>query len=147
MTELTRLMLPGMVARRRGGVLLVASTAAFQPGPQMAVYCATKAYVLSLGEAIRYELRGTGIVVSVLCPGATTTEFSRVANTDGMALFKNPMVQRMTSAEVARQGYAAYKAGRGVLITGWFNKVGAFSTRIVPRSAVTALSASLLKRG
>ena len=147
LTELTRLLLPGMVERRRGGVMLLSSTAAFQPGPQMAVYCATKAYVLSLGEAIRYELRGTGVTVSVLCPGATTTEFSKVANTDNMALFKSAMVQRMTSAEVARQGYAAFKAGRAVQVTGWFNKVGAFSNRIAPRSTVVALTASLLKRG
>ena len=145
LTELTRLLVPGMVARRKGGVLLVSSTAAFQPGPEMAVYCATKAYVLSFGEAIRYELRDTGVKVSVLCPGATTT-ISKVANTEGMALFKSSMVQRMTSAEVARQGYASYKAGRGVLVTGWFNKVGAFSNRIVPRSTVTALTAALLKR-
>lgn len=146
LTELTRLLLPGMVSRRRGGLLLVASTASFQPGPYMAVYCATKAYVLSLGEAIRYELKGTGVSVTVLCPGATETEFSKVANTETMMLFKSSMVQRMSSAEVARQGYAAYKAGRPVIITGLFNKVAAFTTRLSPRTAVTALTARLLKR-
>ncbi len=146
LTELTRLLLPGMVSRGRGTIMLVASTAAFQAGPYMAVYCATKAYVLSLGEAIRYELRGTGVTVSVLCPGATETEFSKVANTTDMALFKSSMVQRMTSAAVARQGYAALKAGRAVLVTGWFNKTGAFLNRVTPRSTVTALTASLLKR-
>jgi short-subunit dehydrogenase len=82
LTELTRLLLPGMVARRRGRVMLVASTAAFQPGPQMAVYCATKAYVLSFGEAIAYELKGTGVTITTLCPGATATEFSRAAGVD-----------------------------------------------------------------
>jgi short-subunit dehydrogenase len=146
LTELTRLLLPGMVQRRRGRLMLVASTAAFQPGPFMAVYCATKAYVLSLGEAIRYELNGTGVSVTVLCPGATTTEFSKVANTDTMMLFKSSMIQRMTSAAVARQGYQAFKSGRAVLITGWFNKVGAFSTRISPRGTVVALTGRLLKR-
>jgi short-subunit dehydrogenase len=75
LTELTRLLLPGMVARRRGKVMLVASTAAFQPGPRMAVYFATKAYVLSFGEAIAYELKGTGVTVTVLCPGPTATNF------------------------------------------------------------------------
>jgi len=147
LTELTRLLLPGMVARRRGRVMLLASTAAFQPGPFMAVYCATKAYVLSLGEAIAYELRGTGVTLSVLCPGATETEFSRVANTGDMALFKSPMVQRMTAAEVARQGYAALRAGRALLITGWFNRLGAFLVRFAPRASATALTAALLKRG
>lgn len=146
LTELTRLLLPGMVARRKGSVMLVASTAAFQPGPHMAVYCATKAYVLSLGEAIGYELRGTGVTLTVLCPGATETEFSKVANTTDMALFKSPMVQRMTAREVARQGYAALKARRPVLVTGWFNKTGAFMTRLTPRATITALTATLLKR-
>jgi len=146
LTELTRTLLPGMVSRRRGGLLLVASTAAFQPGPFMAVYCATKAYVLSLGEAIRHELNGTGVSVTILCPGATTTEFSKVANTDTMMLFKSSMVQRMTSADVARQGYQAFKAKRTIVITGWFNKTGAFLTRISPRSTVVALTGRLLKR-
>ena len=107
LTELTRLLLPAMVARS-------AARSCWWPRPRpssrarnMAVYCATKAYVLSLGEAIAYELRGTGVTLTVLCPGATETEFSKVAHTDDMALFKSPMVQRMTAPEVARQGYAA----------------------------------------
>jgi short-subunit dehydrogenase len=146
LTELTRLLLPGMVSRRRGRVMLVASTASFQPGPYMAVYCATKAYVLSLGEAIGYELRGTGVTLSVLCPGGTDTEFAKVANSTEMKLHKNPMMPRMAAAEVARQGYAALKTGRAVLVTGWFNKTGAFLNRITPRSTATALAGSLLKR-
>ncbi|HEY1719761.1 MAG TPA: SDR family oxidoreductase [Magnetospirillaceae bacterium] len=146
LTELTRALLPGMVARRRGRVMLVASTASFQPGPYMAVYCATKAYVLSLGEAINFELRGTGVTLSVLCPGGTETEFAKVANSTEMKLHKNPLVPSMTSAEVARQGYAALKSGRTVLVTGWFNKTGAFLNRITPRSTATALTGSLLKR-
>jgi uncharacterized protein len=144
LTELTRLLVPGMVARGKGSVMLVASTAAFQPGPFMAVYCATKAYVLSLGEAIGYELRGTGVTLSVLCPGATATEFATVANSIDMPFHKR--TKSMTAAEVARQGYAALKARRAVLVTGWLNKFGAFMTRIAPRSTVTALTASLLKR-
>src|SRR6266550_476432 len=79
LTELTRLILPGMVARGRGKVMLVASVAAYQPGPRMAVYFASKAYVLSLGEALAYELRRTGVGVTVLCPGATATNFFDVA--------------------------------------------------------------------
>ena len=146
LTELTRLLLPGMVSRRKGGLILVASTAAFQPGPFMAVYCATKAYVLSLGDAIGFELKDTGVSVTVLCPGATTTEFSKVANTDTMMLFKSSMIQRMTSAAVARQGYEAFKAKRAVIITGAFNKIAAFTTRLSPRGMVVRLTGRLLKR-
>jgi hypothetical protein len=79
LTELTRLLLPGMVARGHGRIMLVSSVAGFQPGPRMAVYFATKAYVTSLGEALAYELRRTGVSVTVLCPGATDTEFFVVA--------------------------------------------------------------------
>ena len=91
LTELTRLLLPGMIARRNGRVMLVASTASFQPGPQMAVYFATKAYVLSFGEAIAYELRGTGVTVTSLCPGATITNFSKVADIEKLAILKSPL--------------------------------------------------------
>lgn len=132
LTELTRLVLPGMVSRRRGRVMLVASTAGFQPGPQMAVYCATKAFVLSFGEAIAYELRGTGVTVTALCPGATATNFSQVAETTETSLFKSRLVPVMTSAEVARLGYRGLKAGRRVVIPGWTNKLVAFSGRLSP---------------
>jgi short-subunit dehydrogenase len=128
LTELTRLVLPQMVARRRGRVLLLASTAAFQPGPGMAVYYATKSYVLSFGRAIRYELRQTGVTVTTLCPGPTTSEFAQVANMQGVALLEGPM-PIMTAAEVARQGYAALKAGRPEIITGLVNRMIAMSTR------------------
>ena len=85
LTELTRLVLPQMVARKRGKVMLLASLAAFQPGPGMAVYYATKSYVLSFGRAIGHELRGTGVTITTLCPGPTTSEFAEVANMQGAA--------------------------------------------------------------
>src|SRR5579871_2790025 len=118
LTELTRLIVPGMVQRGHGKVMLVASTASFQPCPNMAVYGATKAYVMSFGEAIGYELRNTGVSITVLCPGGTTSGFQKVANTENIRLVKGNTAQRMTSAEVARQGYLATKSGRPVFITG-----------------------------
>ena len=131
LTELTRLLLPPMVKRRKGKVMLVASTAAFQPGPQMAVYCASKTYVLSFGEAIAYELRDSGVRVTTLCPGATDTEFASVAEAGSSALFKG-LLPVMDAKEVARIGYQGLKAGRGVVITGLLNKVMATSSRLSP---------------
>src|SRR3954447_6416423 len=110
LTQLTKLLLPKMVARRRGRVLNVASTAAFQPGPLMAVYYATKAYVLSFSEAIADELRDSGVTVTALCPGPTETGFAAVAGMDQTRLFT--LMKPMTSAEVAKKGYEAMKRGR-----------------------------------
>src|SRR5579864_4171875 len=109
LSELTRLMLPGMIARGHGRVMLVASVAAFQPGPRMAAYFASKAYVLSLGEALAYELRRTGVSVTVLCPGATATEFFATAGADHSFMARR--VRRMMRAEdVARLGYRGLAA-------------------------------------
>jgi short-subunit dehydrogenase len=144
LTELTRLALPGMVARRRGRVMLLASTAAFQPGPNMAVYCATKAYVLSFGEAVAYELRGTGVTVTTLCPGATKTNFSRVASTERTSLFSSRLVAVMTAAEVARLGVRGMLAGRRVVITGLVNKLTAFSGRMSPHGLSLPIAASMM---
>ena len=131
LTELTRLMLPGMVARRHGKVMLVASTASFQPGPGMAVYFATKAYVLSFGEAIACELRGTGVTVTTLCPGATATKFFEVAGADHSLMAKK--LRRMMRADrVAQIGYRALKAGRRVVITGLVNTIMSFGGRYAP---------------
>ncbi|HET6576603.1 MAG TPA: SDR family oxidoreductase [Fimbriiglobus sp.] len=132
LTELCRLFIPGMVARGRGRVLNVASTAAFQPGPLMAGYYATKAYVLSLSEALAHELRGTGVTVTCLCPGPTRTEFAAVAAMDGSKLFDSPNVA--DAASVAEVGYQASMRGRRVAIPGVLNRLGVFSTRFAPRS-------------
>jgi short-subunit dehydrogenase len=132
LTELTRLLLPPMVARGKGKVMLVASTAAFQPGPQMAVYCASKTYVLSFGEAIAHELRNSGVSVTTLCPGATATEFADVAGAGRSALFKGGLLPVMDAKEVARIGYQGLKSGRGVVITGVLNQLMATSSRLSP---------------
>ena len=113
LTELTRLLLPGMVARRRGKVLLVASTASFQPGPRMAAYFATKAYVLSLGEALAYELRATGVTVTTLCPGATATNFFKAAGANEIALRPDDERSRGGADRLPRiEGRSARGGGR-----------------------------------
>jgi short-subunit dehydrogenase len=131
LTELTRLLLPGMIERGHGRVMLVASVAGFQPGPRMAAYFASKAYVLSLGEALAYELRATGVSVTTLCPGATATNFFTVAGADNTAMARR--VRRMMRAEeVARLGYRGLAAGRRVVITGMMNRVLALAGRYAP---------------
>jgi short-subunit dehydrogenase len=133
-TELTRMFLPDMLARNRGGLLNVASTAAFQPGPFMAVYYATKAYVLSLTEAIAEELSGTALRVSCLAPGPTASGFAEAAHMSDTALFKR--VGTMTSADVARIGYAGWKRGKTIVIPGTTNRLGASLVRVSPRGVV-----------
>jgi len=137
LTQLTKLLLPGMVSRRQGRILNVASTAAFQPGPLMAVYYATKAYVLSFSEAIAEELRGTGVTVTALCPGPTATGFGSVAGMEQTRLFT--LMKPMSSAEVAKIGYEAMKRGRRVVVTGMMNRLLVQSIRISPRRMVTTI--------
>jgi hypothetical protein len=143
LTELTHLLLPGMVTRRRGRILLVASIAAFQPGPQMAAYSASKAYVLSFGEAIAYELKDTGVTVTTLCPGPTATEFARVARVEDAPLF-NGSAHVMSAEEVARFGYEGLKAGRRVVIAGITNTLMAMSARVTPHSLSMAVGDYLM---
>jgi len=131
LTELTRLILPGMIERRRGRIMLVASVAAFQPGPRMAAYFASKAYVLSLGEALAYELRGTGVSITTLCPGATATRFFDVAGA-GNSLMATRLRRMMASTEVARLGFRGLAAGRKVVITGAMNRIVALAGRYLP---------------
>ncbi len=138
--HLTGLMLPGMIKRRQGGILNVASTASFQPGPGMAVYYATKAFVLSFTEAIAEELDGTGLKVSALCPGPTTTNFGKAAG----GKFR-PIADKvaMTAESVARIGHRAFRNGKVVAITGLRNKSMAFSVRLAPRAMVRKIAKRL----
>ncbi len=133
LTHLTRLFLPGMIQRRLGGVLNVGSTAAFQPGPYMAVYYATKAYVLSFTEALAEEVIGSGVRVACLAPGPTATEFAAVADVESKLLFRLGTADART---VALAGYRGFRRGRLLIIPGATNKLGAFSVRFAPRALV-----------
>ena len=130
LTSLTRALLPGMLERGRGGVLNVASVAGFQPGPFMAVYYASKAYVLSFSEALAEELRGSGVTVTALAPGPTVTEFESEAGLEGRLLFR---LGPMAAGPVARAGYRGLRRGRVLVVPGIGNKALAFSHRIFPR--------------
>ena len=143
LTELTRLFLPPMLARRHGRIMNVASTAAFQPGPLLAVYYATKAYVLSFSEAIANELRDTGVTVTCFCPGATHTDFAQRAGVSNSRLFK---LGAMSAANVALDGYRAVMEGRTLAISGTHNWLVAQGTRFAPRKMVTAISRWVAER-
>lgn len=138
LTQLTRLFLPPMIERRRGRILNVASTAAFQPGPLMAVYYASKAYVLSFSEAVANEVRGSGVTLTCLCPGPTNTNFAKRAGNDNSRLFKK--IGGMSAEAVARDGYRGLLAGKTVVISGMQNWLAAESVRFAPRKMVTAIS-------
>ncbi len=140
LVHLTRLFLPGMVARKRGRVLNIGSTAGFVPGPFMATYYASKAFVISFSEALAYELKGTGVTVTVSCPGATATEFATVAGTEKSALFKSGVAD---APSVARHAYRALQAGRVVAIPGARNKLLIQSLRVSPRAAIRSIAAGL----
>jgi short-subunit dehydrogenase len=129
LTLLTRLFLPEMLKRKSGKILNVASTAAFQPGPEMAMYYASKAFVLSFSEALSEEVRGTGVSVTTLCPGPTNTNFQQRAKMANTQLFRKMSV--MDSKTVAAIGYRGLMKGKRVIIPGIVNKIGVWSTRFV----------------
>lgn len=136
-THLCHLFLPSMIARGQGQILNVASTAAFQPGPMMAVYFATKAYVLSLSEALSAETEGSGVSVTVLCPGPTQSNFGQNANMDQMALGGDVTSDKLPSAlDVAKYGYKALNNGEVVAVHGAINKVLTFMPRLTPRGVI-----------
>lgn len=141
LTWLTRLFLPDMIQSGYGKILNVASTAAFQPGPTMAVYYATKAYVLHFSEAISNELEGTGVTVTTLCPGATESGFQQAADMGDSKLVKGKKLP--SSLEVAEYGYRAMMKGQRVAIHGWKNYLMANSVRFTPRSWVLKIVRSI----
>ncbi len=140
LTDLCRAVAPAMIKRKSGGILNVASTAAFQPGPNMAVYFATKAYVLSFSEALHEELKPHGVKVTALCPGPTRTEFGEVAGFGGNGLFDRVA---MESPEVVAAGLNGLDRNRAVVVTGLANKIGAISTRFAPRSVVRKIAGAI----
>jgi short-subunit dehydrogenase len=139
--ELTQIYWPSMLAKKCGGVLNVASTAAFQPGPLMAVYYATKAFVLSFSEALWKEAEKTGVHVSCLCPGPTTSQFRDRAGTDKTNLSKAGTP--MSSMSVAKLGYRGFQKNTRVVITGARNKILARSVPFVPRATLLGIVKSL----
>ncbi|MCP4539574.1 MAG: SDR family oxidoreductase [Chloroflexi bacterium] len=142
LTHLTKLFLPGMIERGQGHILNVGSTGSFQPGPLMATYCASKAYVLNFSEAIAEELRGTGVSVTALCPGVTRTGFQARAHVENTPLIRSGS---MSAARVAEIGYKALMRGKRVVVPGLTNWLVAFSVRLTPRSWVTRLGYKLME--
>lgn len=140
LTRLTRLLLPGMVERGFGRIMNVASTAAFQPGPLMAGYFATKAFVLHLSEAIAAELEGTGVTVTALCPGPTESGFQSRAQMEESKLVQGGM---MSSRKVAQIGYRALMKGKRVVIPGLSNRLGTLAPRVLPRTLVAKVVKNL----
>lgn len=136
LTDLTHRFLPGMVSRGRGRVMNVASTAAFMPGPLMAVYYATKAYVLSLSEALNEELRGTGVSVTALCPGPVETGFQARAGMEESKLVGGNRSAVVDAETVAREGVDAMLRGQAVRVVGRVNQMQALLPRLLPRSVV-----------
>jgi uncharacterized protein len=143
LTHLTRLFLPAMIARRRGYVMQVASTAAFQPGPLMAVYYASKAYVLHFSEALSNETEGTGVVVSALCPGPTETGFVAAAGMGDSKLFDRGAMDARTVAEA---GYRGMLAGKTIVIPGLRNSLLARAVGFMPRRLVTRVVRRIQER-
>jgi uncharacterized protein len=140
LTDLSFVVINDLVLRGGGSILNVASTAAFQPGPRMAVYFATKAYVLSFTEALHEEWKDRGIKVSALCPGPVRTEFGEVAGIKTIGQFDR---LAMDAGPVVKAGLEGLDANRAVIIPGAVNKAGAWSTRLAPRSVVRKIAGSL----
>jgi len=143
LTKLTGLYVKGMVERGYGKILNLGSTGSFQPCPLNSVYCASKAFVLYFSEGIREELKGTGVTVTTLCPGATNTNFAKRANIENIKLFRGKL---LSSGDVAEIGYKALMNNKSVVITGMNNKFMAWLVKFIPRNVVTKLGMNMMKK-
>lgn len=144
LTHLTQLFLPLMVSRHRGKIIQIASTAAFQPGPTMAVYYATKSYVLNFSAALQHELKGTGVTITTICPGPTKSGFQEAAEMNESRLFW--MMSIPGSDEVAEFSYQMAMKGKSVAVHGFLNRVMAFLTRFMPRRFVMSVAKSIMSQ-
>ncbi len=144
LTALTKLFLDEMIKKKKGKILNVASTAAFLPGPLMAVYYASKAYVLSFSEALSRELKGSGVTVTALCPGPTQTAFQKNAGLSGVRLLKKSVM--IDAGSVARDGFEGLMKGKTIVVSGFLNKILVFSVRFLPRDFITAIALFLQKK-
>lgn len=144
LTHMTKLFLPSMIEGKYGRIMNLASTAAFQPGPGMAVYFATKAYVLSFSEAVSEELVSTWVTVTALCPGPTESGFASVSHMDSSKLFQWRKLP--TSREVAEYGYYAMMQGQVVAVYGWMNFILTESVRFTPRFLIRKIVWSMQKK-
>lgn len=145
LTYLLKSFIPDMLKRKKGKILNVASTGAFQAGPKMSTYCATKAFVLSLGEALSEELTGSNVTLTTLCPGPTETDFFKTAKMTHHKLVSSESFIMMTPKEVAIVGYKAMCKSKPLVIAGLLNQLVAFSNRFVPRTVSTKIAHRLLK--
>ncbi len=144
LTQITKLYLQDMIKRGNGKIMNVASTGAFQPAPTMAVYCATKAYVLSFSEAVNNEVFDKGVSITALCPGATATGFEAAAAMESSKLFKGPQVASAKS--VAEYGYKAMMKGKSVAVHGTMNYIMVNSSRFAPRNLVVKIARWVLNK-
>lgn len=144
LTHLTHLFVQEWKGRKKGRILNLSSTAAFQPGPMMAVYFATKAFVLHLSEAVGNELEKEGIAITTLCPGPTSTHFGEVSKMSASQLVKN--VKIANAKEVAELGFRAMMKGKPMVVHGTMNKLAPFGIRFLPRKWVTRLSAKVMRK-
>ena len=139
LVHLTGLLLPSMIARGSGKIMNVASTAAFQPGPNMAVYYATKSFVLSFSNALHQELKDKNITVTALCPGPTKTEFQKRARMENINLERSKLLPYMSAEKVALAGYKGLMKGKRIVIPGILNKLGTKIVKVFPESFVLAV--------
>ena len=143
LTYFTKIYASEMIRQGFGRILNIGSTGSFQPGPYMAAYSASKAYVLHFSEAVNYELKGSGVTVSTLCPGVTDTGFHETAQTTSSIIYKN--MGHATAFEVARYGYKMMMNGKSWGVYGFMNRFSTFMLRFTPRNLVTLVAAKLIR--